>query len=97
MASKDKKRRTDAEGINGETCFLVIKDKFTKTVHSDVQMSKAPPIDFIDKFLQTCAPVECQNKFVTLDQGGEPHGSPQMQKIFKKHGCAAHPAAPDAS
>ena len=97
MVSEDKKRCTDVEGTNGETCFLLIQDKFTKIVHSDVRMSKAPPVDFIDKFLKTYAPIECQNKFVTLDQGGELCGSPQVQKLFKKHDCAVCPAAPDAS
>ena len=85
------------EGINGETCFLLIQDEFAKMVHNDVRMSKAPPIEFIDEFLQTHAPVECQNKFVTLDQGGELCGSPQIQKVFKKCGHAVHPVAPDAS
>ena len=74
-----------------------MQDKFTKMVHSDVRISKAPPVDFIDKFLQTYAPVECQHKFVTMDQGGELYGSPQIQRVFKKHGCKIHPTAPDAS
>ena len=69
MVSKDKKRCADVEEMNGETCFLLIQDEFTKMVHSDVCISKAPPVEFINKFLQTHAPVECQDKFVTLDQG----------------------------
>ena len=97
LLSKDKHCPQDVEGINGETCWLMIQDEFSKMVHCNVRISKAPPVQFIDAFLTTCAPVEATQKFVVLDQGGELCSSLQMSKIFKKHNCTVMPTGPDAS
>ena len=75
----------------------MIQDQSTKMAHANVQTSTAPPAEFIDKFSQTCALVECQNEFVTVDQGGELCGSQQIQKVFQKCGHAVFPTTPDAS
>ena len=57
--SEDKNHCQDIEGTNGETsCWLMMQDKFSKMVHCDVRTSKAPPAQFVDDFLSTCAPVE---------------------------------------
>ena len=58
LLSVDKTHLQGVEGINGETCRLMIQDKFGKMVHCDVRISKAPPVQFIDDFLMTCAPAE---------------------------------------
>ena len=86
VPSKDKSRRADIEGINGETCWLMTQDKFGKIAHGDVRISKAPPITFIDEFLDKCAPVECKNECVFMDQGEELCGCPGILKTFEKHG-----------
>ena len=68
----------------------MVWDKFSKMVHCDVQISKAPPVQFIDDFLATHA----VQKFVVSDQGGELCRSPQMLKVFKKHNCHQQPLTP---
>ena len=65
--SKDETHRQDIEGINSETCWLMIRDRFSKMVHSKVRISKAPPFQFINNFLTTCAPAEATQKCVMLD------------------------------
>ena len=97
MVSKDTSRREDIVGINGETSWLMIEDTFSKIVHADVRISKAPPLKFIDQFLSTYKPVECKECFVILDQGGELYGSPKARNIFKKHGYTILPTGAGAS
>ena len=88
---EDKSQRQDVEGVNGKTCWQMIQDKFDKMVHCDAWISKAPPVQFTDDFLTTHAPVEATQKCVMPDQGGELCRSPQMSKVFKKHGCKVLP------
>ena len=83
--------------MNREICQLMMQDKFSKMMHCNVRISKAPSIEFIDNFLSICAPAEATQKHVMLDQGGQLHGLPQMVKIFKKHDCTVLPTALDAS
>ena len=96
--SEDKTQRQDIEGINGETCWLMIQDKFGKMACCDVRISKTPPpVQFVDEFLKDCAPAEATQKHVMLNQGVELCGLPQMLKIFKKHNCTVFPTALDVS
>ena len=61
----------------------MIQDKFSKMVHCDVRISKAPPVQFIANHAQA----EAAQKFAMLNKVGELCGSPQMSKDFKKHIC----------
>ena len=96
VVSKDKSRRQDIEGLNGETSWLLIKCNFTKILHGDTLISKAPPVQFLKQFLQTYSP-ECSGKYVILDQGGELYQSPAIRNLFKKFNYAIYPTGSDAS
>ena len=84
LISKDKKPQKEIKGTNGETCWLMTQEKFSKGMHRDVRKSKAPLLHFIDNFLSTCAPVEATQKHAMPNQGRrEPHSSPQMLKFSR--------------
>ena len=75
IVSKDKSRREDIEGLNGETCWIVAQDVFSKIIHADVRISKAAPAQWLDKLMETYKPVGVPKRFICVDQGREIYGS----------------------
>ena len=41
-SSKDSARKSNYEGINGETCWILVTDHFTGMKHGDTRISKGP-------------------------------------------------------
>ena len=68
--SKNEERRLDYEGLNGETCYVLITDHATGMKIGDTRLSKAPPLIWLRNFLATYSP-KCNDKYVFMDQGGE--------------------------
>ena len=62
--------RTDIEGLNGETSWILIQCAQTKMLHGDTRTSKASPVAYLESFLKEYSP-DVPNKFVVLDQGSE--------------------------
>ena len=62
----------------------------------DARTSKATPIKWLTKFLETCSP-NCKDKHVMMDQGGELHRNPLVKKLFAHYGYTAQPTGAGAS
>ena len=96
MSSKDSERRTNFEGINGETAWILVTDHFTGMKHGDTRISKAAPILWLKHFLAQYNP-NCTDKYVYMDQGGELFNNPEVQNLFNKSGYTIKPTGADAS
>ena len=94
--SKDDNRRKDFEGMNGETCYVMITDHFTGMKHGDTRLSKAPPTQWIRKFLSVHSP-KLNGKYVHMDQGGELFHSPEIKNVFSEFGYEILPTGADNS
>ena len=97
VVSKDKTRREDIEGLNGETSWILVKDLFSKIIHADTRTSKAPPVEWLKAFLTQYSPTTDCTKHVVLDQGGELYNSPLIRNLFKKFNYQISPTGSDAS
>mgnify|MGYP002176410837 CR=1 FL=1 len=72
--SADSTRYQRLQGLNGETCYCLITDHFSGTLHGQSFRSKRPPVDFIRTWLATHAPkpdADVEPCYVRMDQGGE--------------------------
>ena len=96
MQSKNRNRRTDFLGYNGETSAIVVLDHFTGQLYGDARMSKATPIHWIRHFLDNHK-ATCENKYVFMDQGGELYHNPEVRKLFKLYGYTVNPTGSDTS
>ena len=96
VASKDTGRRQDYEGINGETCWILVTDHFTGMKHGDTRISKGPPLQWLAHFLAQYNP-QCANKYVHLDQGGELFNHPEVRNLFEHKGYDIRPTGADNS
>ena len=61
-------------------------DHFTGIKHGDTQISKGPPLQWLDHCLAQYKPQQCKGKYVHLDQGGELFNHPEVWNLFKKNG-----------
>ena len=95
-SSDNSSRRIEYEGINGETCWILVTDHFTGMKHGDTRMSKSPPLQWLAHFLSQYNP-HCDNKYVHLDQGGELFNHPEVRNLFEKKGYTIHPTGADPS
>ncbi|KAG7369542.1 reverse transcriptase RNA-dependent DNA polymerase [Nitzschia inconspicua] len=96
VRSKDVERKKDFTGLNGETCWILVTDHFTRAVFGDTRVSKASPIEWLRSFLHQYSP-QCQGKYVYLDQGGELYANPAVRTLFAQFGYAIRPTGADAS
>ena len=96
VRSKNKSRRTDYEGANGETSWILISDHFTRHLIGDTRLSKASPIHWLRNFLDIHAP-KCPDKYVCMDQGGKLYHNPAVRKLFQQKGYTIRPTGADAS
>ena len=82
--SKDDERRIDFEGFNGETCWCIIKDHFSRRVYGETFVSKAPPSVWLQDILSRYSP-NIPGKYCFLDQGGDLAQSHEIQRILKQY------------
>jgi hypothetical protein len=94
--SKNEERVKDYVGFNGETCWILVSDHFSRQKHGDTRVSKASPISWLRDFLENHAPT-CDGKYVYLDQGGELYHNPEVYRLFKRFGYDVRPTGADAS
>jgi hypothetical protein len=83
-------------GFNGETCWILISDHFSRFKLGYTRISKAAPLDWLRRFLQQHAP-QCPGKYVHMDQGGELFANPQVRALFTEFGYSIFPTGADAS
>ena len=96
MRSKNDDRRLDYEGMNGETCYILITDHVTGMKIGDTRLSKAPPIIWLKNFLEKHDP-KCEGKYAFMDQGGELYKSPDIHNLFEQYGYDLRPTGADNS
>lgn len=94
--SKNNERASDFVGLNGETCWILVSDHFSRMKHGSTRVSKASPLQWLQDFLTKYSP-NCSDKYVFLDQGGELYGNPAVRQIFADSGYTIRPTGADAS
>ena len=77
--------RREAEGIDGETCWILISDGKTRMLHGDCCLTKASPLKYLSSFLNEYSP-NCPDKWVVLDQGGKLYQDRAVCELFKEFG-----------
>jgi hypothetical protein len=68
--SDNSKRYNRYQGLNGETCYILIADHYSGTLYGKAFRTKAPPLEWLNQWLALRAP-QCPNKYVRFDQGGK--------------------------
>jgi hypothetical protein len=99
QSSKDSARKKRLTGINGETCYCLIVDHYSGTLYGETFRTKAPPTDFLNRWLARHAPTRdaVPDRYVRFDLGGELGHSPAVVKLFEDAGYTVEPTAPDSS
>jgi len=103
QSSKDSKRMERLCGMQGQTCYCLITDHHTGMLWGDTFNSKAPPIDFLNRWLLRFGlPVASrgtngEGKYVRFDKGGELGNNQAIVNLFQHAGYAIEPTAPDNS
>ena len=85
------------EGINSETCCILITDNFTRINHGYARISKASPISWIRHLLNQYSPT-CDDKCIHLDQGGKIFNKPDVKNLLQSFGYTIlYPTGADIS
>ncbi len=75
------------QGLNGETCYCLIVDHHSGTLYGETFRTKAPPVDYINRWLAQHAPTrDVTDRYVRFDLGGELGHSPDVVKLFEDAG-----------
>ena len=82
MTSDDSDQKTIYEGINGETCWILITYNFTGMKHGYERISKASNIYWLRHFLNHDSPT-FNDKCIHLDQGGELFNKPDVKNLLQ--------------
>ena len=98
QGSKNTSRMQRLAGLNGETCYVLIVDHFSGALHGQTFRSKAPPIDFCNRWLAVHGlPTAVKGKYVRCDMGGELGNSPEIRNLFEQAGYDVQATAPNSS
>jgi hypothetical protein len=85
-------------GLNGETCYCLIVHHYSGRVYGECFASKAPPLDFLNRWLlHHGLPKDVCNKYVRMDPGGEQGACQAIVEFFENAGYAFEPTAPNSS
>ena len=96
--SSDEQRIKRLQGLHGETCYCLITDHHSGRLFGGTFCSKAPPIDFLNRWLALHGlPQDVPNKYVRFDNGGELGKCREVVDLFEKAGYHVEPTAPDSS
>ena len=96
--SADSARVRRLQGLHGETCYCLIADHYSGTLYGETFRSKAPPIDFLNRWLaQHGLPVDVPDKYVRFDLGGDLGRCSDVVTLFQQAGYAIEPTAPNSS
>ena len=94
----DSSRVRRLKGFNDETCYCLIVDHHSGTLYGECFANKAPPIDFLNRWLaQYGLPVDHPNKYVRMDLGGELGRCREVVDLFEHAGYKVEPTAADSS
>jgi hypothetical protein len=90
-------RRKDFVGLNGETCWILVSDHFSRYMIGDTRLLKASPVYWLQNMLSKHAEHLCKDKYVYLDQGGELYKYPVIRSLFERYGYDVRPTGSDSS
>jgi hypothetical protein len=91
-------RKLRLQGMHGETCYCLITDHFSGYLYGECFQSKAPPLDFLNRWLaQYGLPRDVPDKYVRFDQGGELGRCAAIVNLFENAGYRVETTAPDSS
>jgi hypothetical protein len=94
--SKDSERVRRLSGLYGEACYLLLPDHFSNILYGAGLRSKAPPIEWLTRWLATKgAGPTVDSKYVRMDLGGELGRCQEVLDLFTQAGHAAEPTAPN--
>jgi Reverse transcriptase (RNA-dependent DNA polymerase) len=83
--SDNSKRYNRYQGLNGETCYILIADHFSGTLYGKAFRTKAPPVEWLNHWLALRAP-QCPDKYVRFDQGGKLSRCTAVLDLFRNAG-----------
>ena len=96
--SQDTERHRRLQGLNGETCYCLLVDHYSGTLYGETFRSKAPPIDFLNRWLaQHGLGTDVPGKYVRFDLGGELGRCTEIVDLFERAGYRVEPTAPASS
>jgi hypothetical protein len=85
-------------GLNGETCYVLIEDHHSQQLWGGTFRSKAPPVDYLNKWLlQYGLDDSVKDRYVRLDPGGDLGGWAAIVDLFESAGYKVEVTAPDSS
>ena len=98
QSSKNPDRMEHLSGLNGETCYILIADHYSRMLYGRTFRSKSPPVSYLNAWLAThgCAK-SVPDKYVRFDLGGELGHSPAVVDLFERAGYKVEPTAPAGS
>ena len=97
-SNTDSERVRHLKGLNGETCCCLIVDHCSGMLCGECFRSKAPPADFLNRWLAKHGlPHDAPDKHVRFDLGGELGRSTEVVELFERAGYTVEPTAPDSS
>ena len=83
-SSTDSERVARLRGLNGETCYCLLVDHYSGTLYGATFQSKAPPVEYLTKWLaQHPLPEDVADKYVRFDLGGELGHCPEIVDLFE--------------
>lgn len=96
--SSNQARFDRLQGLHGETCYCLIVDHKSGTLYGETFRSKAPPIDFLNRWLTRhgCGK-DVSDKYVRFDLGGDLGKCDEVVELFEDAGYSVEPTAPMAS
>ena len=94
--SSDPKRFDNLVGLNGETCYVLITDHYSGRIFGRAFATKAPPVDWLNRWLANNAP-DCPDKYVRMDGGGELGKCHEIRDTFTNFGYQVQLTGPDSS
>jgi hypothetical protein len=98
QSSRDSKRTQHYTGLNCETCYFTIVDHKSSTIYGETCASKAPPIEFVNRWLaQYGCGQDVPDKYVCMDLGRELGLCPEIVGLFEKAGYKIETTAAQSS
>jgi hypothetical protein len=98
QSSKGSERVRCLSGLDGETCYVLLRDHFSNTLFGTALRSKAPPIEWLTRWLATKgAGPTVDSKYGRVDLGGELGRCQEVLDLFTQVGYAVEPTAPNSS
>lgn len=98
QASSTSGRAQQFTGFHGETCYCLITDHKSRRLYGECFASKAPPIDYLNRWLATHGlPKDYPDKYVRIDPGGDLGLSADVCNLFSNAGYRVEPIPPNAS